>query len=54
LAVVDISDEGWSLMTNIVGVSPGEIEIGMRVGVEWTEFEGQAMPAFTAEDRTSA
>jgi hypothetical protein len=48
VALVDIPDEGWSLMTNIVGVPGEEVEIGMPVRVAWTEFEERVLPAFTS------
>jgi uncharacterized OB-fold protein len=51
VALVDIDDEGWSLMTNIVGVDPEEVEFGMPVEVSWTEFEDRVLPAFTAPEK---
>jgi uncharacterized OB-fold protein len=47
VAVVDLADEGWSLMTNIVDVPGEEVETGMPVEVSWIEFEGDTLPAFT-------
>ena len=51
VALVDLPDEGWSLMTNIVGVAGEEVEIGMPVRVSWIEFEDRVLPGF--EPRTA-
>jgi uncharacterized protein len=48
LAVVDLVDEGWRLMTNIVGTPAEQVEIGMPVTLSWQQREGLALPCFTA------
>jgi uncharacterized OB-fold protein len=53
VAVVDLQDEGWSLMTNIVGVAGEDVEIGMPVEVSWIEFEGDTLPAFTPRQKVA-
>jgi uncharacterized protein len=45
VAYVDL-DEGFRIMTNIVGVEPGEVKIGMRVKVKWEDHEEVALPFF--------
>lgn len=53
VAVVELADEGWSLMTNIVGVDGGDVEIGMPVEVSWIEFEGDTLPAFAPRQKAA-
>ncbi|MCU1495896.1 MAG: hypothetical protein JWO62_3660 [Acidimicrobiaceae bacterium] len=53
VAVVDLVEEGWSLMTNIVGVPGEEVEIGMPVEVSWIEFEGDTLPGFTPREKAA-
>lgn len=53
VAIVDILEEGWSLMTNIVGVPGEEVEVGMPVEVSWIEFEGDTLPAFTPRQKVA-
>lgn len=45
LAVVDL-DDGFELMTNVVGVDPSSVRIGMRVQVDWLEVADQVLPVF--------
>lgn len=45
IAVVDL-DEGFELMTNIVGIDPAEVQIGMRVAVQWHEVGTFVLPVF--------
>jgi uncharacterized protein len=47
VALVDIEDEGWSLMTNIVDVDGDAVSIGMPVEVSWTPFEDRVLPTFS-------
>jgi uncharacterized OB-fold protein len=54
VALVDLENEGWSLMTNIVGVDGEEVEIGMPVEVSWTRFEDRVLPAFTTREKATA
>lgn len=47
VADVDV-EEGWNLMTTIVGCPPQEVHIGQRVTVSWLEVgPGTVLPAFT-------
>jgi uncharacterized OB-fold protein len=40
-------DDGWTMMSNIVGCSPDDVRIGMRVDVEFTPgTDGQRLPRF--------
>lgn len=54
VAVVDLQDEGWSLLTNVVGVPVEEVAIGMPVELSWIEFEGRALPGFTRRGEGAA
>lgn len=45
LAVVSM-DEGWHLMTNIVGTEPGGVDIGDRVGLHWIVRGDRTLPGF--------
>ncbi len=49
VAVVDL-DEGWSMLTNVVGCDPAAVAIGMRVEVTWRRFPQEParppLPAF--------
>lgn len=53
LGVVDL-DEGFELMTNIVGVAPDEVRIGQRVQVTWREEGGMVLPMFTSHEEAVA
>lgn len=47
LAIVDLDDEGWGLLTTIVDSTPGWCpEIGSAVEVTWRESGGRTLPAF--------
>src|SRR5690606_26769071 len=47
LAIVDLDDEGWGLLTTIVGTEPGKCpEIGSPVEVTWRESRGRTLPVF--------
>ena len=42
LAIIEL-DEGWRMNTNIVGIDPKEVKVGMRVEVVWDDVT----PEFT-------
>jgi uncharacterized OB-fold protein len=49
LAVVDM-DEGWTMLTHLVGCDPDSVTIGMRVGVRFQDCEDdKALPVFAPE-----
>jgi uncharacterized OB-fold protein len=51
VAVVAV-DEGWHLVTNIVGCVPEQVHVGMRVRVNFVELRDPAstvLPAFAPE-----
>lgn len=50
IAIVDL-DEGWSMMTNLVGDGP--TPIGAPVRVRWLELPGATLPVFTARGGAS-
>ena len=45
LAVVDL-DEGFELMTNVVGTAPDDVRIGQRVQVDWLAVDDVVLPVF--------
>ena len=45
VAWIDL-DEGIRLCSNVVGIEPDAIEIGMKVQVRWEDHEGLAVPLF--------
>jgi uncharacterized OB-fold protein len=45
LAYVDL-DEGFRMMTNVVGVEPEKVRIGMRLRVKWEDHDQVALPFF--------
>ena len=50
VALVELA-EGTRLVTNIVGVSPDAVTMGMRVRVSFEEFDdGLVLPLFAPED----
>ena len=49
VAWVDM-DEGFRIMSNIVGCEPSDVRIGQRVRVEWEEHGELALPLFTPTD----
>jgi hypothetical protein len=49
IAIVDL-EEGWSMLTNIVGPEPPSACIGLHVHVDWLPARGgMLLPGFTAE-----
>lgn len=50
LAVVDLED-GFSLLTNVVGAEPAVVGIGMRVRVDWERTAGWTFPVFVPDPR---
>ena len=49
VALVDV-EEGWRLLTNIVGCDPLSVTIGMPVTVTWEPLsDGRQLPQFTPE-----
>lgn len=52
LAVIDL-DDGWSMLSRVVGCEPTDVAIGMRVAVAWDDAApGVALPVFTIEGAT--
>jgi len=52
LAAVDL-DDGWTMMTNVVGCDPHGVRIGMRVAVRFEQRPGTGtVPAFAPLDPT--
>lgn len=46
VADVDL-DEGWHMMSNVVGIEPGDVCVGLRVAVTFAEPEpGVWLPVF--------
>jgi uncharacterized OB-fold protein len=45
IAWVDL-DEGFRLLSNVVGVEPEEMRVGLRVRVEWEDHEALSLPLF--------
>ena len=45
IGVVDL-DEGFSMMTNIVGVDPEDVSIAMDVAICWEAVEDMMLPLF--------
>lgn len=45
LAIVDL-DEGWHMLTRIVGCPPEEVRIGMRVSVTFANIGDRKLPVF--------
>jgi len=52
VAIVTL-DEGYQMLTNIVGVAGEDVEIGMPVEVSWIEFEGDTLPAFAPRQKVA-
>ncbi|MFJ8816557.1 Zn-ribbon domain-containing OB-fold protein [Amycolatopsis thermoflava] len=47
LAIVDLDDEGWGMLTTIVGTAERRCpEIGSAVEVTWRQAGGRTLPAF--------
>lgn len=49
VAWVDL-DEGFRMMSSIVGCEPSDVRVGQRVRVEWEDHEELALPLFTPAD----
>ncbi|WP_218671286.1 Zn-ribbon domain-containing OB-fold protein [Microbispora sp. GKU 823] len=50
VAVVEL-DEGTRLITNLVGVEPGEVEIGMPVVLDWLDADPDlSLPVFRPQE----
>jgi uncharacterized OB-fold protein len=46
IALVDV-DDGWRMLTNIVGCEPSDVEVGMEVAVTWEPLsDGRHLPLF--------
>jgi uncharacterized OB-fold protein len=46
LAIVDL-DDGWTMMSNLVGCDPADVEVAMRVAVRFEAREGAGvLPVF--------
>lgn len=49
LAIIDL-DDGWSMLSRVVGCDPESVVIGMRVVVAWDDpAPGVALPVFQPE-----
>jgi hypothetical protein len=47
LAIVDLDDEGWSMLANVVACDPAILHGGLAVDVTWLHLDGGAtLPAF--------
>lgn len=46
VAIIDL-DEGWDMMSNVVGCPPEDVVIGMPVQVTFAERDGRLAPVFT-------
>jgi uncharacterized OB-fold protein len=54
VALIDV-DEGWRMLTNIVGTDPHAVAVGARVEVAWEPLsDGRQLPVFTPAGRTDA
>lgn len=50
VADVDV-EEGWNLLTNIEGMEPADVRIGMPVTVRWLDVQpGVTLPVFGPEE----
>ncbi len=50
-AIADVLlDEGVHMMTNIIGCSPGDIAIGLRVQVQFVRIADLSLPFFRPEE----
>jgi len=45
VALVELA-EGPTMMTNIVGADPGQVAIGLEVGLDFEERNGRTVPVF--------
>ena len=46
VAWIDL-DEGFRMLSNVVGVDAGSVRIGQRVRVTWEDQDGVSLPLFT-------
>jgi hypothetical protein len=46
VAWIDL-DEGFRMISNVVGVDAGDVHIGQRVRVEWDDQDEVSLPLFT-------
>ena len=46
VAWIDL-DEGFRMLSNVVGVDAGSVHIGQRVRVTWEDQDGVSLPLFT-------
>ena len=47
VAIIDLEDEGWSMMSNVIGCRPEAVEIGQRVSVCFGKRrDGSTVPQF--------
>jgi uncharacterized OB-fold protein len=54
IALVDV-EEGWRMLTNIVGCDPLTVTIGMPVTVAWEPLsDGRNLPLFTPTGESRA
>ncbi len=50
LAIIDL-DEGWSMLSRVVGCAPEAVTIGQRVRVSWDPIDGGfVLPVFELEE----
>ena len=45
VAWIDL-DEGPRIISNVIGIEPGDVTIGQRVQIEWEEHENLNIPLF--------
>lgn len=54
LALVDL-DEGFRMMSRVVGMAPEDVVVGLRVRVAWTDEDGDVpVPVFQPEPEPAA
>jgi uncharacterized protein len=54
VALVDL-DEGVRIVTNLVGIEPGDVRIGMRLSVEFEPTsDGATVPVFRPDSHPAA
>jgi uncharacterized OB-fold protein len=49
VVVVEL-DEGWHMMSNVVGCDPTDVSVGMRVAVDFQPVDGVTLPVFRPHD----
>ena len=47
LAIVDLVNEGWQLMSNVVDVPLDQLAFDLALEPRWVVWEGRTLPAFT-------